>query len=68
MARIAAIDAFRVPPRWIFVRVTTDDGGIGWGEAIVPRRARSVVGAVADMAANLLGTDANRIEDIAQRL
>lgn len=68
MASITDITAFRVPPRWIFVRVTTDDGRIGWGESIVPKRARAVVGAIADMAANLEGTDANRIEDAAQRL
>lgn len=68
MARIADITTFRVPPRWIFVRVTTDDGLVGWGEAIIPKRAGAVVGAIADMAANLRGTDASRIEDIAQRL
>jgi galactonate dehydratase len=68
MARIAAIDAFRVPPRWIFVRVTTDDGQIGWGESIVPKRARAVVSTIEDMASNVIGMDASRIEDIAQRL
>jgi galactonate dehydratase len=68
MAKIAAIDTFRVPPRWIFVRVTTDDGLTGWGESIVPKRARAVVGAIDDMAGNIVGTDASRIEDIAQRL
>jgi galactonate dehydratase len=68
MARIADIAIFRASPRWIFVRVTTDDGRTGWGESIVPKRARAVVGAIEDMAANLRGMDASRIEDIAQRL
>ena len=68
MNSIADISTFRVPPRWIFVRVTTDDGVIGWGEAIIPKRARTVVAAIEDMAANLRGADASRIEDIAQRL
>lgn len=68
MPAIARIDAFRVPPRWTFVRVTTDDGRSGWGEAIVPKRARAVVGAIDDMAGNLAGRDADRIEDAAQRL
>lgn len=68
MARIANIETFRVPPRWTFVRVTTDDGRVGWGESIVPKRARAVVGAIEDMAANLRGADASRIEDIAQRM
>jgi galactonate dehydratase len=68
MSSIADITTFRVPPRWIFVRVTTDDGLAGWGEAIIPKRAKAVVGAIEDMAANLLGVDPSRIEDIAQRL
>jgi galactonate dehydratase len=68
MSCIAEIKTFQVPPRWIFVQVTTDDGRTGWGESIVPKRARAVIGAVADMAANLRGQDANHIEDIAQRL
>ncbi len=68
MARIADIATFRVPPRWIFVRVTADDGRTGWGESIIPKRARAVVAAIEDMAANLVGADASRIEDIAQRL
>jgi galactonate dehydratase len=65
--RIGEIDAFLVPPRWILVRVATDDGAVGWGEAIVPKRARAVVGAVADLAANFTGADAGRIEDLWQR-
>ena len=68
MARIAEVSTFRVPPRWIFVRVTTDDGSCGWGESIVPKRAGAVVGAINDMAANVRGMDAARIEDIWQRL
>jgi galactonate dehydratase len=68
MAKIADISVFKVPPRWIFVRVTADDGRTGWGESIVPRRSRAVVAAIEDMASNLIGADADRIEDIAQRL
>jgi galactonate dehydratase len=68
MSKIADISVFKVPPRWIFVRVTTDDGRTGWGESIVPRRSGAVVGAIADMARNLEGSDPDRIEDIAQRL
>ncbi|WP_316979556.1 galactonate dehydratase [Shumkonia mesophila] len=68
MPRISEITTFRVPPRWIFVKVSTDDGRTGWGESIIPKRAGAVVAAIADMAANLKGMDANRIEDIALRL
>ena len=66
--RIASVDTFRVPPRWIFVRVRTADGAEGWGEAIVPKRAAAVTGAIEDLAANIRGEDANRIEDLWQRM
>ena len=68
MPKIAEITTYRVPPRWIFVKVTSDDGLVGWGESIIPKRARAVVAAIDDMAANITGSDASRIEDIAQRL
>ena len=29
--KIAAIDTFAVSPRWLFVRVRTDEGAEGWG-------------------------------------
>jgi galactonate dehydratase len=66
--RISEIEAIRVPPRWIFVRVRTDDGLEGWGEAIVPKRANAALGAITDLADNIRGTDAGHIEDIWQRM
>lgn len=66
--RVDRIETFLVAPRWILVRVTTDDGAHGWGEAIVPKRVRAVVGAVEDMAENLLGTPAGHISDMTWRM
>ncbi len=66
--RITAIETFQVPPRWLLVRVTTADGASGWGECIVPKRVRAVVGAVTDIADNVVGRDARRIEDLWQRM
>ena len=66
--RINDVEVFRVPPRWFFVRVGCDDGTEGWGEAIVPKRPAAVVGAINDIAANVVGEDADRIEDLWQRM
>lgn len=30
MAKIKSIEYFRVLPRWLFVKVTDDDGYYGW--------------------------------------
>lgn len=65
---IRRIESFQVPPRWILVRVETSDDWVGWGEAIFPKRVRAVRGAIADMAANIVGAPADAIEDLWQRL
>ena len=31
---ISRIETFLVAPRWLFVRIETDDGLVGWGEAV----------------------------------
>lgn len=66
--KVSAVESFCVPPRWILVRVETDSGLIGWGEAIVARRPRAVLGAIDDLAAVVKGEDAARIEDLWQRM
>lgn len=68
MSTIADIRCWQIPPRWLLVEVVTDDGIAGWGEAIVPKRARAVRGAIDDMAANLRGAPAGRIEEAALRM
>ena len=40
--RITRIETFLVPPRWLFCRVETDDGVVGWGEPVVEGRAEVV--------------------------
>ena len=68
MSTISHIKTWQVPPRWLFVEVRTDDGLSGWGEALVPKRRRAVLGAVEDLAANVVGAPAGRIEELAQRM
>ncbi|NIJ34232.1 galactonate dehydratase [Sphingomonas oligoaromativorans] len=68
MSRIAQIDAFLVPPRWVFVRVGTDDGLIGWGEASLEGHGEAVLGALESARDRLIGTEADRIEDAWQTL
>ncbi|TKD51832.1 galactonate dehydratase [Sphingomonas baiyangensis] len=68
MHRIAAIESFLVPPRWVFVRIETDKGAVGWGEASLEGHAEAVVGALDAAADRLVGADASRIEDMWQML
>jgi galactonate dehydratase len=61
--RIASLETFRVPPRWLFLKLTTDEGVAGWGEPVVEGRTGTVAAAVDELAEGLLGKDAFRIED-----
>ncbi|MEV5711993.1 galactonate dehydratase [Actinoallomurus sp. NPDC052274] len=61
--KIAKIETFLVPPRWLFCRVETDDGLVGWGEPVVEGRAEVVRTAVDVLAEYLIGRDPLRIED-----
>ncbi len=48
---------------WVFVRVVTDQPGlVGWGEATLEWKTKSVVGAIEDLAPLLLGRDPRDIE------
>ena len=66
--RILSVECHPVAPRWIFLRVETNQGLVGWGEAIVPKRARAVRGAVADLAENIIDADPDRIEELTLRM
>ncbi len=68
MARIARIEHFLVPPRWLFVRIECDDGSVGWGEASLEGHAEAVAGALDAARDRLIGHDADRIEDAWQML
>lgn len=64
--KIARIETFLVAPRWLFVRVETDDGIVGWGEPVVEGRARTVATAVEELAGMLIGQDSGAIEHLWQ--
>ena len=62
--KIASITTYPVPPRWLFLRMETDDGTVGWGEPVVEGRAAMAAAAVDELADYLVGRDPRAIEDI----
>jgi len=64
--KIDRIETFFVPPRWLFVRVESDDGAVGWGEASLEGHAEAVDGAFESLRDRFVGHDPRRIEDIWQ--
>ncbi|GBG06496.1 galactonate dehydratase [Paenibacillus agaridevorans] len=61
--KITSMELFIVPPRWLFLKIDTDVGIVGWGEPIVEGRARAVKAAVEELSGYLIGKDPLAIED-----
>ena len=60
--KITAVDPFPIPPGWLFVRVRTDDGITGWGEAGAAAHHATVAAAVLELSEFLVGTSPRQIE------
>lgn len=67
--RITALKTYAVPPRWLFLKVETDQDGLcGWGEPVIEGRAATVEAAVHELSDSVIGRDPRHIEDIWQTL
>lgn len=66
--KIEKIELFKVPPRWLFIKITTKCGIIGWGEPVVEGKADTVAACIKELEPYLIGRTANNIEDIWQIL
>ncbi|ASR35852.1 galactonate dehydratase [Prauserella marina] len=64
--KITSVETFLVPPRWLFCKIATDEGIVGWGEPVVEGRAETVRAAVGELSDLLLGKDPLRVEDLWQ--
>ena len=60
--KITRLTTYVVPPRWLFLKIETDEGLIGWGEPVVEGRAHTVAAAVDELSDYLVGKDPLQIE------
>lgn len=61
--KIKSYSLYQVPPRWLFLKIETDDGLTGWGEPVIEGRAATVKAAVQELMEYLIGKDPMDIED-----
>lgn len=61
--KITQLETFIVPPRWCFLKISTDEGIVGWGEPVVEGRAQTVASMVDELSDYLIGKDPRLIED-----
>jgi galactonate dehydratase len=55
------LETFLVKPRWLFLKVHTDEGIVGLGEPILEGRARTCAAAVDEIAPDLIGKDPRNV-------
>lgn len=61
--KITKYTLYLVPPRWLFLKIETDEGISGWGEPVIEGKAATVKAAVDECMEQLIGCDPMRIED-----
>ncbi len=61
--KVTQVETFLVAPRWLFVKVSTDEGISGWGEATLEGRSHTAQAAVRDLEDLLVGREPRRVED-----
>ena len=66
--KIRRLTTYHAAPRWLFLKIETDEGITGWGEPVVEGRARTVEAAVHELGDYLVGQDPARINDLWQTL
>ena len=66
--KISDFKVYKVKPRWIFVKVLTDEGITGWGEMISGTKTETVVAGAYEMGKKLIGRDPFEIERLWQEM
>lgn len=59
--KITRLETFLVKPRWLFLKIHTDEGLVGLGEPITEGRALTCAQAVEELSPYLIGQDPTRV-------
>ncbi len=60
--KITKLETLVVKPRWVFLKMHTDEGLVGWGEPIVEGWSQTTAAAVEEIGRYLIGQDPRQIE------
>ena len=66
--KITEFKTYQVEPRWLFLKLETDEGICGWGEPVIEGKASTVEACVREMMPYVIGRDPREIEAIFQVL
>ncbi len=66
--KITALECFHVRPRWLFLKVSTDEGLVGWGEPVLEGHSIAVAAVIREFEHLLIGEDPMRTEHLWQKM
>ena len=66
--KITGLELFLVPPRWLFMKISTDEGLVGWGEPVLEGHAQTLAAKIDELQDFLIGRDPLLIEDTWQAI
>ena len=66
--KITALTTYLVPPRWLFLKIQTEEGLTGCGEPVLEGHAETLAAKIEEFADFLIGRNPLHIEDIWQSL
>ena len=66
--KITGVKVYTVKPRWIFIKISTDEGIEGWGEMISGTKTDTVVAGAYEMGKRIIGRNPFEIERLWQEL
>ena len=55
--KITSLELYKIKPRWIFLKINTDEGISGWGELISGTKTETVVAGAKEMGEDIIGKD-----------
>jgi len=66
--KITGLKTYLVAPRWLFLKVETDEGIVGWGEPVLEGHARTLAAKIDELEEFLIGRNPLHIEDTWQAI
>lgn len=66
--KISTITVYKVKPRWIFVKISTDEGIEGWGEMVSGTKTETVAAGAYEIGNRLIGRNPFEIERLFQEM
>jgi hypothetical protein len=65
---VKKFELFKVAPRWLLLRMETENGIVGWGEPNLEGYSATVATCVGELMRSVIGEDPSRIQHIWQKL